>query len=234
MDTKDIYLVSVALKKRYNDFPHYNLKNPLDELLFILCSVMTPEGNYRKIFRKFKEKYPTFDSLNEARVKDMASIIKKGGLANQKAVAIKKILETIRLKFGRLTLSPLKKLDDQNVETFLTSLPRVGVKVARCVMMYSLDRQVFPVDTHIWRITRRLGWVRPTNKEKSCRKKDMNRLQAKIPPELRFSLHVNMISLGREICLANRPKCDMCPIETYCKKCGLGGGDRQRLSANLI
>ena len=185
---------------------------------------MTPEGNYRKIFRKFKEKYPTFDSLNETRVKDMASIIKKAGLSNQKAVAIKKILETIRLKFGRLTLSPLKKLGDHDVEKFLTSLPRVGVKVARCVMMYSLDRQVFPVDTHIWRITRRLGWVRTTNKEKSCRKKDMNRLQEKIPPELRFSLHVNMISLGREICLANRPKCDVCPVERYCKKCGLGGG----------
>ena len=233
MDTKDIYLVSVVLKKRYNDFPHYNLKNPLDELLFILCSVMTPEGNYRKIFRKLKEKYPTFDSLNEARVKDMASIIKKGGLSNQKAVAIKKILEAIRLKFGRLTLSPLKKLDDNNVETFLTSLPRVGVKVARCVMMYSLDRQVFPVDTHIWRITRRLGWVRPTNKEKSCRKKDMNRLQEKIPPELRFSLHVNMISLGREICLANGPKCDVCPVERYCKKCGLGGRGVNKVIGNL-
>ena len=224
MDARKIYLVSMALKKRYNDFPHYNLKNPLDELLFILCSVMTPEGSYRGIFRKLKQKYPTFDSLNGVRARDMASIIKKGGLSNQKAIAIKKIVETMRLRFGRVTLSPLKTMNDHDIEVFLTSLPRVGVKVARCVMMYSLDRPVFPIDTHIWRITRRLGWVRPTNKEKSCRKKDMDRLQEKIPPKFRFSLHVNMISLGREICLANRPKCDVCPIEKHCKKYGVGGG----------
>ena len=224
MDARNIYLVSITLKKRYNDFSHCNLKNPLDELLFILCSVMTPEGSYRGIFRNLKRKYPTFDSLNDVRVRDMASLIKKGGLSNQKAIAIKKILETIRLRFGRVTLSPLKKMRDHDVEAFLTSLPRVGVKVARCVMMYSLDRQVFPIDTHIWRITCRVGWVRPTNKEKSCRKKDMDRLQEKIPPELRFSLHVNMISLGREICSANSPKCNVCPIERYCKKCGVGVG----------
>ncbi|MDE2917457.1 MAG: hypothetical protein OXM00_09540 [Paracoccaceae bacterium] len=224
MDTKDIYLVSIVLRKRYNNFPHYNLKNPLDELLFILCSVMTPEGSYRGIFRKLKQKYPTFDSLKRVRARDMASIIKKGGLSNQKTIAIKKIVETIRLRFGRVTLSPLKKMGDHDVEEFLTSLPRVGVKVARCVMMYSLDREVFPVDTHIWRIVRRLGWVRPTNKEKSCRRNDMDRLQGKIPPDLRFSLHVNMISLGREICLANRPKCEVCPIEKHCKKYGVGVG----------
>ena len=224
MDPRNIYLVSIALKKRYKDFPHYNLKNPLDELLFILCSVMTPEGSYRGIFRSLKQKYPTFDSLSGVRVRDIASIIKKGGLSNQKAIAIKKIVETIRLRFGRITLSPLKKMGDHEVEVFLTSLPRVGVKVARCVMMYSLNRQVFPIDTHIWRITRRLGWVRPTNKEKSCRKKDMDRLQEKIQPALRFSLHVNMVSIGREICLAKSPRCEICPIEKYCKKCGLGVG----------
>lgn len=165
--------------------------------------------------------FPRHQQIAEASAKYIAKPIERGGLSNQKAKAIRAIMDTLVERFGRPTLSTLKGWSDEECETFLTSLPGVGKKVARCVMMYSLGREVFPVDTHCWRICRRLGWVRPTQMDGHPSPHDMDRLQAKIPPDLRFSLHVNMVSLGREFCTARRPKCRECPIKGYCKKIGV-------------
>jgi endonuclease III len=212
--------VAAALKKRYRDFNHYNLKNPLDELLFIICSTKTGEASYRSTFRALKDTFPTHYQIAQAPAEYIARPIVSGGLSNQKAKAIRNLLDIIVEKFGEPTLKPLCKMSDVEAEAFLLSLPGVGKKVARCVLMYSLDRQVFPVDTHCWRIARRLDWVRPTQKDQHCAPRDMDRLQSKIPPELRYSLHVNMISLGREICTPSSPRCDECPISALCSKTG--------------
>jgi len=216
-----VWNVAVALRKRYRDFNHYNLKDPLDELLFIICSTQTGEASYRSTFRSLKETFPTHLQIAEAPAEYIARPIISGGLSNQKAKAIRDIFDVIVAKFGEPTLKPLRKMSDTNAEAFLLSLPRVGKKVARCVLMYSLGRQVFPVDTHCWRITRRLGWIRPTQKDRHCAPRDMDRLQSKIPPELRYSLHVNMISLGREICTATSPRCEECPIAVWCPRIGV-------------
>ena len=213
--------VATALKYRYRDFNHHNLKNPLDELLFIICSTKTGEASYRSTYRSLKETFPTHYQIAEAPAEYIARPIVSGGLSNQKAKAIRDLLDLIVEKFGEPTLRPLRKMSDEEAEVFLLSLPGVGKKVARCVLMYSLGRQVFPVDTHCWRIARRLGWVRPTQKDKHCAPRDMDRLQSKIPPELRYSLHVNMISLGREICTPATPLCDECPISAWCPKVGV-------------
>jgi endonuclease III len=213
--------VAIALKKCYRDFNHYNLKNPLDELLFIICSTKTGEASYRSTYRSLKETFPTHHQIAEAPAEYIARPIVSGGLSNQKAKAIRNLFDLIVEKFGEPTLKPLRKMSDEDAEAFLLSLPGVGKKVARCVLMYSLGRQVFPVDTHCWRIARRLGWVRPTHKDKHCAPRDMDRLQSKIPPELRYSLHVNMISLGREICTPSVPHCDECPISALCPKTGV-------------
>ncbi len=216
-----VWDVAAALKKRYRDFNHYNLKDPLDELLFIICSTKTGEASYRSTFRSLKEAFPTHLRIAEAPAEYIARPIVSGGLSNQKAKAIRELLDIIVAKFGEPTLKSLRKMNDKDAEAFLLSLPAVGKKVARCVLMYSLGRQVFPVDTHCWRIARRLGWVRPTQKDKHCAPRDMDRLQSKIPLELRYSLHVNMISLGREICTQATPRCDECPISPWCRKIGV-------------
>lgn len=216
-----VWDVAAALKTHYRDFNHYSLKNPLDELLFIICSTKTGEASYRSTYRSLKETFPTHYQIAEAPAEYIARPIVSGGLSNQKAKAIRKLLDVIVAEFGAPTLKPLRKMSDEDAEAFLLSLPGVGKKVARCVLMYSLGRQVFPVDTHCWRIARRLGWVRPTQKDKHCAPRDMDRLQSKIPPELRYSLHVNMISLGREICTATIPRCDECPITVFCPKIGI-------------
>lgn len=215
-----VWDVAAALKTRYRDFNHYNLKNPLDELLFIICSTKTGEASYRSTFRSLKETFPTHLHIAEAPAEYIARPIVSGGLSNQKAKAIREIYDALAENFGKPTLKPLHKMNDEEAEVFLLSLPGVGKKVARCVLMYSLGRQVFPVDTHCWRIARRLGWVRSTQKDKHCAPRDMDRLQSKIPPELRYSLHVNMISLGREICVPGIPRCGVCPISRWCRKIG--------------
>ena len=216
-----VFDVAAALKNRYRDFNHYNLKEPLDELLFIICSTKTGEASYRSTFRSLKETFPTHLRIAEAPAEYIARPIVSGGLSNQKAKAIRALFDLIVEKFGEPTLKPLRKMSDEDAEAFLLSLPGVGKKVARCVLMYSLGRQVFPVDTHCWRIAKRLGWVRTTQKDRHCAPRDMDRLQSKVPPELRYSLHVNMISLGREICTPTAPRCNECPISAWCPKIGV-------------
>lgn len=226
--------VAATLKTRYRDFNHYNLKNPLDELLFIICSTKTGEASYRNTYRALKETFPTRYQIAEAPAEYIARPIISGGLSNQKAQAIRDLLDIIVERFGEPTLKPLRKMSDEDAEAFLLLLPGVGKKVARCVLMYSLGRQVFPVDTHCWRIARRLGWVRPTQKDKHCAPRDMDRLQSKIPPELRYSLHVNMISLGREICTPSIPHCDECPISALCPKTGVNRRKKKLGSRNGV
>jgi len=214
----NVRAIARILSRLYHDFPHYNRRNPLEEILFIICSIQTDERGYRATFRDLRRRFSRFSQLASAPEHAIAETIAKGGLSRQKASAIKKLLTAVITRFGRPTLEPLRKLPDDECEAILTSLPGVGKKVARCVMMYSLDRKVFPVDTHCWRICRRIGWVRKTRANGMCSPRDMDRLQTKIPPDVRFSLHVNMVSLGREICITPQPKCSLCPLSRFCRK----------------
>ncbi len=208
--------VARALRKRYKDFGHYNRKNPLDELLLILCSVKRGEKVYLRAFKSLKRRFPTFHHLNQASEDALTKRVEWGGLQNKKAHALKKIITAIRGKFGKLSLVPLRKMRVDECEEFLCSLPGVGKKIARCVMLYSLGMRVFPIDTHCWRISKRLGWIQTKDKHTFCSSKDMDVLQNIVPPKLRFSLHVNMVSLGRECCSKHSPKCHRCPITQYC------------------
>jgi len=218
---KNVRTIAAVLSKCYGDSDHFNRKNPLEELLFIICSIQTNEKLYRATFASLRRAFPTFESLAEAPEQEIARAITAGGLSQQKAQKIKQILVEIVDRFGRPSLASLHNMEDQEREHFLTSLMGVGKKTARCVMMYSLDSQVFPVDVHCWRISHRIGWIRATRPDNSCSPRDMDRLQSKIPPELRFSLHVNMVSLGRDVCTPRKPKCDSCPIGQHCRRIGV-------------
>jgi len=214
-------LVARLLRERYGDHAHFNRKNPMEELLFILCSTKTQESSYRATYSALRGAFPTFSSLAEAPAEYIARPLVPGGLHRQKSEAIRRICDAIVGAFGRLTLAPLRAMDDRACEVFLTALPGVGKKVARCVMMYSLGRAVFPVDTHCWRVAQRLGWVRPTQRDGHCSPRDMDRLQEKILPDLRFSLHVNFVSFGRDLCVASQPRCGECPLAAVCPRKGV-------------
>lgn len=193
----------------------------MDELVFILCSVKRSEKVYLNAFRTLKRVFPKYELLANTPARKISKAVAWGGLQNQKAVAVKAIIKTLIRKFGTPTLAPLKKMSDEECERFFSSLPGVGKKVARCVMLYSLERQVFPVDSHCWRIANRLGWNKKSCSSKKYSVKDIDFLQELIPPPIRFSLHVNMVSHGRKICTARSPKCKACAITRYCSKIGL-------------
>lgn len=217
----EIAPIAKELKRRYKDFRHHNRVNPLDELLFILCSVKRSEKVYLRAFRSLKQAFPSYKKLNQASVKDIAKLILWGGLQNQKARTLKNLMTAITKKFGHPSLAPLRKMTENECENFLCSLPGVGKKVARCVMLYSLNMKVFPVDSHCWRISKRLGWIKAPNKNQFCSSKDTDFLQEMIPPKMRLSLHANMVSLGRDTCKARLPECGRCPISGYCPKIGV-------------
>lgn len=219
--SENIDAIYKELRKKYADFAHHNRKNPLDELLLILCSVKRSEKVYLRAFKSLKQFFPTYHKIAQASVQELTKQILWGGLQNQKARELKNLMSAITKKFGQPSLAPLRKMPADECEKFLCSLPGVGKKVARCVLLYSLNMKVFPVDSHCWRISKRLGWIKATSKNQICTSKDMDLLQEKIPPKMRLSLHVNMISLGRDICMARLAKCGDCPISSFCPKIGV-------------
>lgn len=209
--------IAQNLSDQYGDYAHRNKSNPLDELLFILCSLQTNEELYRSTYASLRARFSSFQKLSDASEEEIERAIARGGLARQKARAIRQILAHLKSTFGTPTLAPLRSMTDAECEQYLCRLPGVGMKTARCVLMYSLNRSVFPVDSNCWRICRRLGWVCPTRRDKSCSPEDMERIQAGIPPQLRFTLHVNFVSHGRMCCLPSAPMCARCCIRKYCR-----------------
>ena len=143
---------------------------------------------------------------------DVADAIRSGGLADQKAPRIQAILREIERREGRLSLDRLGDMDDAGVEDYLCSLPGVGPKTAACVLVFSMGRDAFPIDTHVHRVTKRLGWI----PDDASADKAHKTLKKAVPPELRYELHVQLIGHGRAICKARMPLCSQCVLFDVC------------------
>jgi endonuclease III len=200
------------LHAAYGSPRHGNKDDPLDELVFILLSQMTTQPSFNRVFDRLKTACPRWETLLGIPLARLKAIIKDAGLSGQKAPRLKVIFRKLKKDFGSVTLQPLAAMTDQGAEDYLTSLPGVGIKTAKCILMYSLGRQVLPVDTHVWRVTRRLGLVSTSVPYAGVHKS----LEAIVPPESRYSFHVNSIAHGRSLCLALRPKCSACPLRRIC------------------
>src|SRR5262249_16783656 len=124
------------------------------------------------------------------------------------------LLDRLYADHGAVSLGLLHGMVDTAAFEYLLTLPGMGPKTARCVLMYSLGRDVFPVDTHVWRIAKRLGWASGGNRPTA---RQMHELERAIPPPLRYSLHITMVAHGRAICRAV-PACDICPLRRLCPK----------------
>jgi endonuclease III len=180
--------------------------------MFILLSLKTNDRNYQATYRALRNSYPSWDEVADAPMSKLKRVLRPAGLSNQKAPRIRAILRELRNNSGRVSLDFLAQLSDQDAERYLTSLPGVGLKAARCVLMYSFDREVFPVDTHAVRIARRLGWIGGEISDKQAQRV----VQHLVPPRLRRSLHVNLIRHGRAVCRAASPDCDVCCLRSIC------------------
>ncbi len=203
-----------------------NKDDPLDELVFIILSQMTTGPSYERVFERLKAGVDGWDSLDLVPITQIQSLIADAGLANQKAPRLAAIAARLRADFGKVSLGPLRAMADGVAEDYLTSLPGVGTKTAKCVLMYSLGRKVLPIDTHVERISRRLGLIGEAVSLASRHPV----LEAVVAPEDRYDFHVNALAHGRAVCSALRPKCVRCVLNDICPSRQTSTGSPSRLS----
>ncbi|ESY65968.1 hypothetical protein X742_20710 [Mesorhizobium sp. LNHC232B00] len=203
------------LKARYRSPRLNNKDDALDELFFILLSQMTTGPSYERVYNRLKAAVPNWSQLLKMDLTVLKALIGDAGLANQKAPRMVAIANQLARDFGEVTLEPLRRMTDRDAETFLTTLPGVGLKTAKCVLMYSLGRELLPVDTHVARVSRRLMLVGDAPSRLF-----VANLEAAVPPDCRYDYHVNVLQHGRELCRPMRPKCPECPLWALCPSAG--------------
>jgi endonuclease III len=199
------------LDQAYGSPRHGNKSDPLDELVFIILSTRTQDSVFQSTYARLKAAFPDWNDLTPEQYDEISTILAPSGLGRLKASQLVAIMQRLRLAFGRATLIPLDDMSDAEAEAILTSLPGVAAKVAKCVMMYSLDRPVLPVDVHVHRLATRLGF---RTKKRPDTSQDW--IEAAVPPELRYGFHVNAVAHGRAVCLPRIPRCDACCLAERC------------------
>ncbi len=186
----------------------------LGGLIATVLSQHTSDVNSARAYARLVEAFPDWEAVRDAPVEQVAEAIRPGGLAGIKAERIQRILRELTQRLGgeKLTLAHLAALSESEATAYLRSLPGVGPKTAACVLLFSLGKNAFPVDTHVHRVAQRLGLVGP----KASAEAAQEQLEAAVAPERRHTLHVNLIRLGREICHARNPACPQCPLRSEC------------------
>ncbi len=184
----------------------------IDELISTILSQNTNDRNRDVAFYALKAKFPTWEAVRDADTQEIIEVIRPAGLANQKGPRLQQVLRQITEERGELDLSFLKEYSVEDAFAWLTKFKGVGLKTASIVLQFSLDVPAFPVDTHIYRVSGRIG-LRP---EKMTVDQAHAHLAALFPPEIYGPGHLNLIRLGREICSARKPDCAHCPLTDLC------------------
>lgn len=187
-------------------------EEPLDDLILTLLSQNTNDINRDKAYDRLRAEFPTWEEVAAAPAKEIRECIKVAGLGETKSERMKIVLGAVKEKFGTYSIKELRKWQPEEIREFLVSLPGIGVKTAGVVMVFDLGKPAFPVDTHLSRISKRLGWA----EEKTAPDKIQEYLEATLPEERFGGAHLNLIEHGRHICSAKNPKCEECPVKKYC------------------
>lgn len=189
-----------------------NPLSPLDELVSTILSQNTNDTNRDRAFESLQERFPTWEAVRDAAPEAVIAAIRPAGLANQKGPRIQQMLRQITAERGALDLNFLSDLPLEEARAWLTRFKGVGPKTAAILLLFSLGRPAFPVDTHIYRVTGRIG-LRP---ERMSVEEAHAHLERLFPPETYYAAHLNIIRLGREICAARKPHCPACPLRRIC------------------
>lgn len=193
--------------------PEWRVPLPaIDELVSTILSQNTSDTNRDKGFDALVAKFKTWENVRDAKEEDIVEAIRPAGLANIKGPRIKAVLQQIMEERGDLSLEFLKEFSPQEATKWLVKFKGVGPKTAAIVLQFSLGLPAFPVDTHVYRITGRVG-LRP---DKMSADKAHPHMESLLPPETYFTAHLNFIRLGREICFARKPHCSECPLQELC------------------
>lgn len=204
--------ITRLLVKEYGRLRWRSYRDPIDELVLTILSQNTSDRNSRRAFDSLISRYGSWQSVAEGDVEDIAEAIKLGGLARVKAPRIKRILEQIKAERGSLDLAFLDKMSVAEAKAWLQSLPGVGPKTAACVLLFSLGKPVLPVDTHVYRVAKRLGLI----DSMVSAEKAHEILGNIVPAKNVYQFHIHMIEHGRRVCKAQRPLCQRCVLLPGC------------------
>jgi endonuclease-3 len=207
---------------------------PLDELIGTILSQHTSDVNSERAYRALRGTYSSWEEARDAPVRELTEVIRSGGLAVIKAQRIQAVLSALTDSDGVVRLPDLRRLSRQRALQLLMDLPGVGRKTAACVLLFGAHVPALPVDTHVHRVALRLGLV----PAKASPEATADALEAALDPRQYYAFHVNLIRLGREVCKAPRPRCEICPLQARCARAGASatrtarGGSRYTASSS--
>lgn len=200
------------LEKRYGIPQRKKRVDPLEILIQTILSQNTNDRNRDQAYQGLKTRFPHWEDLLKARTKAVIQAIRPGGLAEQKARRIRQILRWIKKREGKLSLLFLKKMGSEEIKRTMGSLKGIGPKTVHCLLLFGMGREAFPVDTHILRVGKRVGFI----PDKIEAEKAHRWMVPLVPKGKSLSLHLNLIRFGREICRAKNPKCGNCFLKREC------------------
>ncbi len=212
LDERPIRYIIQNLERVYGVPENSRRSDPLDMLIQIILSQATSDINSHRTFAVLKRRFPDWDTVLRARESTIAATIQSGGLANQKAAVIKSLLRQIKGERGTLDLNFLHTLAPEAAVEYLSQFRGIGPKTIACTLLFACRTEIFPLDTHIFRILRRVGLI-----PLKCTDRRAHELMNAIVPAGKFySFHVNLIRHGRALCRPRDPVCERCPIVEYC------------------
>lgn len=196
----------------YGEPHHVPSGDPVAELILTVLSQNTADTNSGRAFIQLMRRYPTWHAIAAAPSEEVVATIQHGGLAQQKAPRIQAILRTIEERSAEFDLEFLRELPLAEARSWLRSLPGIGPKTAACVLLFALARPAMPVDTHVERVSKRLGLI----PEKLTPEQAHEALEKLVDPADYYRFHMLLIKHGRRICTARNPACERCPLEPDC------------------
>lgn len=210
--TEHAYAVHKRLLDFYGSPEWRNPLPPVDELVSTILSQNTNDINRDRAFSALRDRFPDWEAVRDAPPQAVIDAIRPAGLANQKGPRIQNVLAAITAEVGELNLDFLREMSTDEARDWLLRFKGVGPKTAAIVLQFSLDKPAFPVDTHIYRVSGRLG-LRP---DRMSADKAHTHLAELFAAEMYYAAHLNLIRLGREICQARKPNCPACPLQELC------------------
>ena len=217
MDRRRLRAIARRLARAYGIPPPPRHLPPLEELVLTVLSQHTSDTNRDRAYADLRRRFGVWDEVADAPLPALARAIRRGGLGPTKAVRIRAMLRGIRDSGVPLDERAFTDVPDQHLWNTLIALPGVGPKTAACVLLFSLDRPFFPVDTHVHRAAIRLGLVPPRSDAVATQAA----FQESVPEDDMYALHMNLIRHGREVCTAQRPRCSECVLRDLCPRIGV-------------
>jgi endonuclease-3 len=210
---KEKYRRIAALLREEYGYPEWRQHHPpVEELVSTILSQNTSDTNRDRALDSLMTRFPTWEAVRDAEPEAVIEAVRSAGLANQKGPRIQGALRYLTETQGRITLDHLVDMPIEEAKAWLTDIHGIGPKTAAIILLFSLNKPAFPVDTHVHRVTRRLGLIGP----KTSAEKAHVEMEQIVPPEDFYAFHLQVIQHGRTVCHARAPKCGICVVQEEC------------------